>query len=105
MFLPTSSIAVSPESKDIDYMTNLELMKGNLLVGKELIVAKEVKQAEPNFGHPVEELYVDIENELNEWDVKQFKNTLNNLHDLVIAGAKDTNKFNSMYQHRSDQPH
>ncbi len=86
-------------------MTNLRLMKGDLLVGKELIVAKEVKEAEPHFGHPVEELYVDLENELNEWGVKQFKNTLNNLHDLVIASPKDTNKFNSMYKHRSDKLH
>ncbi len=45
MFLPTTSIAVYPESKDIDYMTNLGLMKGHLLVGKELISAKEAKQA------------------------------------------------------------
>ncbi|NEQ38570.1 MAG: hypothetical protein F6K40_20780 [Okeania sp. SIO3I5] len=98
MVLGTPSIAVYPDSKDIDYMTNLALMKGHLLVGEELIVAKEAKQAEPHFGHPVEELYIDIENELNARGVNQFKNTLNNLHDLVKAGAKDTNKFNSMYQ-------
>ncbi len=98
MFLSTPSVAVAPESKDIDYMTNLGLMKGHLLVGKELIAAGKPEQAAPHFGHPVEELYIDIENQLNERGVKQFKNTLNSLNDLVVAGAKDTNKFNSMYQ-------
>ena len=32
-----------------------------------------------------------------------FKNSLNNLHDLVMAGAKDTNKFNSMYQQTMEE--
>ncbi|MDE5093783.1 MAG: hypothetical protein O4804_05910 [Trichodesmium sp. St11_bin5] len=103
MFLGTPSIAVSPESKDIDYMSNLGLMKGHLLVGKELIGAQEEKEAEPHFAHPIEELYIDIENELNDRGIKQFKNSLNNLHDLVMAGAKDTNKFNSMYQQTMEE--
>lgn len=38
MFLGILSIVVFFESKDIDYMSNLGLMKGYLLVGKELIV-------------------------------------------------------------------
>ena len=98
MFLPTPSLAVDSESKDVDYMTNLGLMKGHLLVGKELIAAGKVDQAKPHFGHPVEELYIDIENQLDERGVKQFKSTLNNLNDFVVAGAEDTNKLNSMYQ-------
>lgn len=98
MFLPTPSLAVDSESKDVDYMTNLALMKGHLIVGKELIVAGKVDQAEPHFGHPVEELYIDIEDQLDERGVTQFKSSLNGLNDFVVAGAKDTNKFNSMYQ-------
>lgn len=98
IFISTPSIAATPESQDIDYMTNLGLMKGHLLVGKELIAAGKPEQAEPHFGHPVEELYIDLENQLNQRGVKQFKNSLNSLHNFVIAGAKNTNKFNSMYE-------
>ncbi|MGB3510421.1 MAG: hypothetical protein WBA93_14540 [Microcoleaceae cyanobacterium] len=98
IFLPAPSMAVSSEEKDVDYMTNLGLMKGHLLVGKELIEAGEAEQAEPHMGHPIEELYVDLEQQLNERGVEQFKTTLNGLHDFVMAGATDTNKVNSMYQ-------
>lgn len=98
IFMPAPSMAVSPDAKDVDYMTNLGLMKGHLLVGKELIEAGKPDQAEPHMGHPVEELYVDLEPQLEERGVEQFKTSLNGLHDFVIAGATDTNKVNSIYQ-------
>jgi len=39
-------------------------MKGHLIVAKELMAQGNYKQAEPHIGHPVEELYADVEGEL-----------------------------------------
>ena len=86
------------EAKDIDYMTKLGLMKGHLLVAKELLDLQQPKQAEPHIGHPVEEIYADVEDQLTERNVKEFKTALINLQDLVKAGAKDTAKVNSEFK-------
>ncbi|BCL37331.1 ComEA family DNA-binding protein [Nostoc sp. MS1] len=77
------------EAKDVDYMTKLGLMKGHLLVAQELLDQNQPKQAEPHIGHPVEEIYVDVEDQLNERKVKEFKTTLVSLQDLVKSKPKD----------------
>ena len=41
-------------AKDVDYMAKLGLMKGHLIVAKELLDQQQPKQAEPHIGHPVE---------------------------------------------------
>jgi hypothetical protein len=79
----------SGEATDVEYMTNMALMKGHLLVGKELLDLNEPKQAEPHIGHPVEEIYSDVESQLKEKNVKEFKSTLGNLEDLVKSKPKD----------------
>ena len=71
------------QQQDVDYMTALGLMKGHLLVAKELLDQGKPDQAEPHIGHPIEELYADVENQLPERNVKDFKPTLNTLHDFV----------------------
>jgi len=88
---PTSSsgAAVTGEAKDVDYMSKLDLMKGHLLVAKELLDLQKPKQAEPHMGHPIEEIYADVEDQLNERNVKEFKTTLTSLHDLVKSKPKD----------------
>lgn len=95
-------VVLTGEAKDIDYMTKLGLMKGHLLVAKELLDQGKPDQAEPHIGHPVEEIYADVEDQLKERNVKEFKTTLINLQDLVKAGAKDASKvkaeFNSAMQ-------
>ena len=48
-----------------------------------LLDKNEPKQAEPHIGHPVEEIYADVEDQLKERNVKEFKSTLDGLHDLV----------------------
>ncbi len=83
-------MVLAGEAKDIDYMTKLGLMKGHLLVAKELLDQNQPKQAEPHIGHPVEEIYVDVEEQLNERKVKEFKTTLVSLQDLVKSSAKDS---------------
>lgn len=81
-------VVLTGEAKDVDYMSKLGLMKGHLLVAKELLDQQQPKQAEPHIGHPVEEIYVDVEEQLNERNVKEFKTTLIGLQDLVKAQPK-----------------
>ncbi|MBG1271472.1 helix-hairpin-helix domain-containing protein [Nostoc sp. WHI] len=82
-------VVLTGEAKDVDYMSKLGLMKGHLLVAQELLDQNQPKQAEPHIGHPVEEIYVDVEEQLNERKVKEFKTTLVSLQDLVKASPKD----------------
>lgn len=82
-------VAMMSESEDIDYMVNLGLIKGHLIVAKELLEMGEYEQAEPHIGHPVEEIYADLENPLNERGVPQFKQILINLHDWVKLKPND----------------
>lgn len=76
------------EAKDVDYMSKLGLMKGHLLVAKELLDAQQPKEAEPHIGHPVEEIYADVEDQLQERNVPDFKNTLVSLHEFVKSNPK-----------------
>ncbi len=82
-------VVLTGVTKDIDYMTKLGLMKGHLLVAKELLDLQKPKQAEPHIGHPVEEIYVDVEDQLNERKVKAFKDNLISLQDLVKSQPKN----------------
>ncbi|MEG4342376.1 helix-hairpin-helix domain-containing protein [Microcoleus sp. A003_D6] len=82
-------IVLTGEAKDVDYMTKLGLMKGHLFVAQELLDQGKPDQAEPHIGHPVEEIYADVEDQLNERKIPEFKATLIKLQDLVKAGAKD----------------
>ena len=91
-------VALEGEAKDIDYMTKLGLMKGHLYVAKELLDLQKPTQAEPHIGHPVEEIYADVEDQLNERKVTDFKDPLIALQDEVRAGAKNASKVSSDYQ-------
>lgn len=91
-------IVLEGEAKDVDYITKLGLMKGHLIVANELLVLNKPTQAEPHIGHPVEEIYADVEDQLTERKVPEFKTTLINLQDLVKAGAKDQTKVKSEFQ-------
>jgi Helix-hairpin-helix motif len=82
-------VVLTGEAKDVDYMTKLGLMKGHLLVAQELLDKNQPKQAEPHIGHPVEEIYIDVEEQLNERKVKEFKTTLVSLDDLVKSNPKN----------------
>lgn len=82
-------VVLTGEAKDVDYMTKLGLMKGHLLAAKELLDQQKPDQAEPHIGHPVEEIYVDVEDQLNERNVKEFKTSLLSLQDLVKSKPQD----------------
>ncbi|MEP6516308.1 ComEA family DNA-binding protein [Microcoleus vaginatus] len=83
------NVVLTGEPRDVDYMTKLGLMKGHLFVAQELLDQGKPDQAEPHIGHPVEEIYADVEDQLNERKIPEFKATLIKLQDLVKAGAKD----------------
>ncbi|HEY9601943.1 MAG TPA: helix-hairpin-helix domain-containing protein [Allocoleopsis sp.] len=90
-------VVLTGEAKDVDYMTKLGLMKGHLLVAKELLDQGKPKDAEPHIGHPVEEIYVDVADQFQERNVPDFKNQLIGLQDLVKSKPKDT-KVASQFQ-------
>jgi hypothetical protein len=76
-------VVLTGEAKDVDYMVKLALMKGHMLVAQELLDLKKPDRAEPHIGHPVEEIYVDVEDQLKERNVPEFKTKLIDLQDLV----------------------
>jgi hypothetical protein len=82
-------VVLTGEAKDVDYMVKLGLMKGHMLVAKELLDLKKPDQAEPHIGHPVEEIYVDVQDQLKERNVPDFKTKLIGLQDLVKSKPND----------------
>ncbi len=91
-------VVLTGVEKDADYMVKLGLMKGHLFVAKELLDLNKPKDAEPHIGHPVEEIYTDVADQLSERKVKEFKTALITLEDLVKAGAKDNNKVTTNFK-------
>ncbi|MBC7515037.1 MAG: helix-hairpin-helix domain-containing protein [Alkalinema sp. FL-bin-369] len=91
-------IVLTGEAKDIDYMLKLGLMKGHMMVARELLDLKKPDQAEPHIGHPVEEIYADVEDQLKERNVKEFKSVLSKLQAMVKAGAKDPVKTDEQFK-------
>lgn len=91
-------VVLTGEAKDVDYLIKLGLMKGHLLVARELLDLQKPDQAEPHIGHPVEEIYADVEDQFNQRNVQEFKSTLIALQDRVKAGAKDTDKVNTEFK-------
>jgi hypothetical protein len=87
--ITVEDIVLTGEAKDIDYMTKLGLMKGHMLVAGQLLDLKLPDQAEPHLGHPVEEIYVDIADQLSERNVPEFSDTLVQVQDLVKSKPND----------------
>ncbi len=82
-------IVLTGEAKDVDYMTKLGLMKGHMLVAGELLALNLPEQAEPHLGHPVEEIYVDLQEQLPERKVAEFSEVLTKVQDLVKSKPND----------------
>ncbi|MFM7438777.1 MAG: helix-hairpin-helix domain-containing protein, partial [Snowella sp.] len=96
--ITVEDIVLEGEAKDIDYMIKLGLMKGHLLVAQELLAQNKPEQAEPHIGHPIEEIYADVEDQLNERKVTEFKTNLISLQNLVKAGGKDKAKVDTAFK-------
>jgi hypothetical protein len=83
------TVVLTGEAKDVDYLTKLGLMKGHMIVAKELIDLQKPDQAFPHIEHPVEEIYAEVEAQLKERNVKDFKQSLMDLQQLVKFKPKD----------------
>lgn len=84
------------EKDDQDFMTNLGLIKGHLIVGKELLKLGEYEQAQPHFGHPVDEIYELLKPQLSARNLADFKQSLVVLFELVKFTPQD-NKVMTQY--------
>jgi hypothetical protein len=82
-------IVLTGEAKDVDYLTKLGLMKGHMLVAGQLLDLNLPAQAEPHLGHPVEEIYVDLAEQLPERNVAEFSDVLTKTQDLVKSKPND----------------
>jgi DNA uptake protein ComE-like DNA-binding protein len=93
----TETVELTGEAKDVDYLTKLGLMKGHMIVAKELLDVQKPEQALPHIGHPVEEIYADVEGQLKQRNVKDFKQSLIDLQQLIKSKPSDpmvTTKYN-----------
>ena len=82
-------IVLTGEAKDVDYLTKLGLMKGHMIIADELLKLNLPAQAEPHLKHPVEEIYVDIQDQLSERNVPEFSDALTKVQDLVDSKPND----------------
>lgn len=93
---PPEVVDTETENEDQEYLTTLGLMKGHLIVAQALMEAGNYQEAEPHVGHPVEELYGDIEPQLSQRNVPEFKTTLNQFHDGIKTNPK-SDKIKEQY--------
>ena len=82
-------IVLTGEAKDVDYLTKLGLMKGHMIVAGELLKLNLPEQAEPHLKHPVEEIYLDVQDQLSERKVPEFSDVLTKVQDLVASKPND----------------
>jgi hypothetical protein len=52
--------AASDRAADMDFLFRLAMVEGHLIVGHDLLAARQGDLALPHFGHPVRELYDDL---------------------------------------------
>ncbi len=90
---PGSIVAVADtaiSSEDhAELLFKLGLLEGHLMVGRELIEAKQTQLALPHFGHPIRELYDDISGELTRRGITGFDGELIALEALAAGKPTD----------------
>jgi hypothetical protein len=77
---------------DTDYLLRLGMLEGHMIVGHDLLAAKQGPLALPHFGHPVRELYDDISEYLEAKNFAAFDKQLVKLEAAVASApyAPDT---------------
>ena len=90
-----SQMIAENQDVDVEYMTNLALIKGHLIVGKELLLLQEYEQAKPHFAHPVDEIYGDLEPLLQQRNVPDFEKSLTVVNELVKFTPQDSKVMTS----------
>jgi len=77
-----------PRDTRIRFYRDLELMRGHLLVGRQLIELGLWDEALPHFLHPTEELYGKMEKYIKLHNIKPFRHELQALAQTVKAKRK-----------------
>jgi hypothetical protein len=72
-------------------------LEGHLMIGHELLEHKHAALALPHFGHPVRELYADIEDYLDKNHFPAFDGQLAAL-EAMVASAPDSPETEAKYQ-------
>ena len=65
------------------YVANLGMMRGHLIVAKALLDQGTPEQAEPHLGHPVNEIYASVEEQLQTYKVPAFDENLDEIYNLA----------------------
>ena len=77
-----------PTDTRIRFYRDIELMRGHLLVGRQLIEQDRWEEALPHFLHPTEELYGGMERHLALHNIHPFRHELQALAQTVKAKRK-----------------
>ena len=80
---PAKSKALAGLNEEQAYLANIAMIRGHLNVGNELYAAGKTNDALPHFLHPVEELYGELKEVMDEKRVPAFKADLEKLSGLV----------------------
>lgn len=97
MIAQNEDVMMTEFEQNVDYITYLALMKGHLIVAQKLLQLNQPQDAEPHIGHPVDELYMNIESQLQQRGVKEFKTTFNQLHSVMMVDPHNA-KLNDLFQ-------
>lgn len=100
---PASSSAVKVDFRfgnandDATFLFRLGMLEGHLMVGRELLQAKQPALAMPHFGHPVRELYDDFSDYLEAKKFPAFDAQLAEL-EATVRRAPDSAEAEAKYQ-------
>jgi hypothetical protein len=72
-------------STPVGYATTLQLMRGHLAAGRELLARGMAAEAQPHIAHPIDELYGDLEPEFQRRGARPFLDQLNELKTRLQA--------------------
>lgn len=82
---------------DTDFLFRLGMLEGHLMIGHQLLAHNRPALALPHFGHPVRELYADIEDYLAKNHFPAFDGQLAAL-EAMVAAAPDSPDTEAAYQ-------
>lgn len=95
VLVPCTALAAPPD--DTDFLFRLGMLEGHLMIGHDLIKAGQNGLALPHFGHPVRELYDDIEGYIAAKRIPPFDAQLIKL-EAAVAGAPQSPQTETLYQ-------
>lgn len=99
--LPQAVIRVdapySAAASDMDFLLRMGMLEGHLIVGHDLLLAKQAPLALPHFGHPVRELYDDVSDYLDARHFPAFDTQLVKL-EAAVAAAPYAPETEAKYQ-------